>query len=62
MNFHPLPTRTIRRNTVVYLALTLMLMLVLWPLLLPAVIHGAHTIVKRDGTDSNFEQLIVSKS
>jgi hypothetical protein len=46
---------------VVYLALTLMLMLVLWPLLLPAVIHGSHIIVKHDGSDRNFEQLSVTK-
>jgi len=29
----------------VYLTLTAMLMLVLWPLLLPAVIHGSHAVV-----------------
>jgi hypothetical protein len=29
----------------VYLTLSAMLILVLWPLLLPAVIHGSHAIV-----------------
>ena len=45
----------------VYLALTAMLMLVLWPLLLPAVIHGSHTIANSRRKSPHFERLIVGK-
>jgi hypothetical protein len=44
VQFSPAAYAQDRRNAVVYLALTAMLMLVLWPLLLPAAIHGSHAI------------------